>query len=120
MREPGCLPSVAVQSEKEVVPLINTRENILEMVQRSPRQSTRRIASCIGVSRMQMWRTLHEEDLLPYHDHSIQNLDPADPAQRMDLCQWITAHPQLLSVILLMDEASFTPDCINNSRNLHT
>ena len=36
MRETGCLPSVAVQSEREVVQLINTRENVLEMVQRSP------------------------------------------------------------------------------------
>ena len=60
MRETGCLPSVAVHSEREVVPLINTRENILEMVQRSPRLSTRRIASRIGVSRMQVWRNLHE------------------------------------------------------------
>ena len=54
MRETGCLPSVAVQSEREVVPLIDTRENILEMVQRSPRLSTRRIASRIGVSPMQV------------------------------------------------------------------
>ena len=36
MSETGCLPSVAVQSESEVVRTINTRENILEMVQRSP------------------------------------------------------------------------------------
>ena len=98
--------------------MINTRDNILEMVQRS-RLSTRRIASRISVSRMQVWRTVYEEDLYP-HDHRVQHLEPVDPAQRMDLCQWITAHPQLLSVILLMDEASFTPDCINNSRNLHT
>jgi len=52
MRKTGCLPSVTVQSEREVVPLIDTRENILEMVQRSPRLSTRRIACHIGVSRM--------------------------------------------------------------------
>ena len=45
MRETGCLLSVAVQSEWEVVPLINTREKILEMVQRSPQLSTHRIAS---------------------------------------------------------------------------
>jgi len=51
MRETGCLPSVAVQTEREVVPLIDTRENILEMVQRSPRLSTGRIASRIGASR---------------------------------------------------------------------
>jgi len=71
MCENVCLPSVAVQSETEVVPLINTRENILEMVQRCPQLSTRRIASRIGVSRMQVWRTLHEEDLHPYHDHKL-------------------------------------------------
>jgi len=98
--------------------LINTRENILEIVQRSPRLSTRRIASRIGVSRMQVWRTLHEENLHPYHDHRV-HLEPRDPAQRMDLCHWITAHSQLLSVILFTDEASFTRDGINNSRNEH-
>jgi len=54
MRETGCLQSVNVQPEREVVPLINTRENILEMVQRSPRLSTSRIASRIRVSRMQV------------------------------------------------------------------
>jgi len=108
-----------VQSEREVVPLINTRENILEMVQRSPRLSTRRIASCIDVSHMQVWRTVHEEDLHPYRDHRVQHLEPGDPAQHMDLCHWITAHPQLLRVMLFTNEASFTRDGINNSRNVH-
>jgi hypothetical protein len=51
--------SVALQSEREVVPLINARKNILEMVQISPLLSTRRTASRRGVSRMQVWRTLH-------------------------------------------------------------
>jgi len=60
--------SVSVQSEREVVRTINTRQNILQMVQRSPRLSTRRMASRIDVSRMQVWRTLHEKDLYPYHD----------------------------------------------------
>ena len=68
LRDTGCLPSVAVRSEMEVVRTINTRENILEMVQRSPRLSTRKMASRIGVSRIQVWRTLHEEDLYLYHD----------------------------------------------------
>ena len=113
------LPNVAVRSEREVVRTINTRDNILEMVQRSPRLSTRRMASRIGVSRMQVWRTLHEEDLYPYHDQRVQHLEPGDHAQRMDLCRWLTAHPELLSVILFTDEASFTRDGINNSRNVH-
>jgi len=120
MRETGCLPSVVVQSEREVVPLINTRVNILEMVQRSPRLSTRRMASRLVVSRMQVWRTLHEKDLYPYHEQRVQHLEPGDHAQRMDLCHWIKAYPELLSVILFTDEAFFTRDGINNSRNLHT
>jgi hypothetical protein len=48
-------------------------------------------------------------------------MEPGDPAQRMDLCPWITTHPQLLSVILFNYEASFTRDGINirNSLNVH-
>ena len=44
LRDTGCLQSVGLQSEREVVRTINTRENILPMVQRSPRLSTRRMA----------------------------------------------------------------------------
>jgi len=77
------------------------------------------MASRIGVSHMQVWRTLHEEDLYPYHDQRVQHLEPGDHDQRMDLCRWITAHPELLSVILFTDEASFTQDGINNSWNVH-
>jgi len=64
------------------------------MVQRSPRLSTRRMVSRIGVSRMQVWRTLHE-DLYPYHDQTV-HLEPGHHAQRIDLCHCIQAHPELL------------------------
>jgi len=114
LRDTGCLPSVSVQCEREVVRTINTRENILEMVQRSPRLSTRRMASRIGVLRMQVWRTLHEKYLYPYHDQRVQHLEPGDHAQQIDLCHWIKAHPELLGVILFSDEASFTQDGVNN------
>jgi len=45
LRDDGCLPSFALHSEREIVRTINTRENILDMVQESPRLSTRRMAS---------------------------------------------------------------------------
>ena len=77
----------------------------MQMVQRSPRLSTRRMASRIGVSRMQVWRNLHEEDLYPYHDQRVQHLEPGDYVQRMDLCHWVTAHPELLSLILFTGTA---------------
>ena len=50
----------------------------------------------------------------------VQHLEPGDHAQRMDFCHWIKAHPEMLSVILFSDEASFTRDGINNLRNVHT
>jgi len=120
LRDTGSLPSVSLQSEREVVRTINRRENILQMVHRSLRLSTRRMASRIGVSRMQVWQTLHEEDLYPYHDQRVQHLEPGDHAQCMDLCHWIKAHPELLSIILFSDEASFMRDSVNNLRNVHT
>jgi len=58
--------------------------------------------------------------LYPYHDQRVQHLEPGDHAQRMDFCHWIKAHPELLSVILFSNEASFTRDGVNNLRNVHT
>jgi len=68
----------------------------------------------MGVSLIQVWQTLHKENLYPYHDQRVQHLEPGDHAQHLDLCQWVTAHPELSSVILFTDEASFTWDGINN------
>ena len=78
LRDTGCLPSDAVRSEREVTGTIDTQENILHMVQRSPRLSTRRMASRIRASRMRVWRTLREEDFYPYHDQTVQHLEPVN------------------------------------------
>ena len=69
---------------------------------------------------MQVWQTLHEENLYPYHDQRVQHLEPGDHAQCMDLCHWIKAHPELLSGVILFSDASFTGDGVNNLRNVHT
>jgi len=63
LRDNGCFPCVCVSSERQVVGTINRRGNILAMVERSPRLSTRRMASRIGgVSHMLVLRALYEED----------------------------------------------------------
>ena len=120
LRDNGCLPSFSLHSEREIVRTINARENILDMVQRSPRLSTRRMASRVGLSRMNFWRTIHEVYLYPYHDQRVQHLEPGDHAKRMVLCYWVNAHPELLNQILFTDEASFTRDGIYNLRNIQT
>jgi len=91
------------------------------MVERRARLSTRRMAYRIGgVSHMLVLRALHEEDYYANHDQPVQHLEPGDDAKRMDFCRWIQSHPELLGVILFTDEASFTRDGVNNSRNVHT
>jgi len=69
MHETGCLPSICVHSEMEVVPDINKQENILEMPQRSPQNSSHN-----GVSCMQAWQNLHKDNLQPYQIWSVQHL----------------------------------------------
>jgi hypothetical protein len=64
--------------------------------------------------------TRHCVTLVVFYDQTVQHLEPGDHAQRMDLCHWVQAHPELLDVILFIDEASFTLDGVNNSRNAHT
>jgi len=84
LHDNGCLPSFALHSEREIVRTINARENILEMVQRRPRLSTHRMSSRVGLSRMNVLRTLHEENLISYRDQRVQHLEPGDHAKRMD------------------------------------
>jgi len=69
---------------------------------------------------MNVWRSLHEENLYPYHDQRVQHLEPGDHAKRMDLCHWVNAHSKLLNTFLFTDETSFTRDRIKNLRNVHT
>jgi hypothetical protein len=78
------------------------------------------MTSRIRASRMPVWRTLLEENFYPYHEQTIQHLEPGDGDQRMDFCHWIQAHPERLGAILFNDEASFIRDGANNSRNVHT
>jgi len=111
MHETGCLPSICVHSEMEVVPDINKQENILEMPQRSPQNSSHN-----GVSCMQAWQNLHKDNLQPYQIWSVQHLQWGDIALCMDNSHWITAHSQQLSVISFTAEESFSQDGINKSQ----
>jgi len=67
LRECGTLPSAHVSSEGARKQNMEEQENILDMVQRSPTTSSRRLAARVGVSRTRVWRTLHEDGLYPFH-----------------------------------------------------
>jgi len=110
LREGGTLPSADVSSERERTQNMEEQENILDMVQRSPTTSTRRLSARIGVSRTRVWRTFHEDGLYPFHPQPVQNLHPGDSAMRLEFCQ-------LFPLILFTDEATFTHNGTKNTRN---
>ena len=119
LRECGTFPSDHVSCERARKRNMEEQENVLDVVQRSPTISTRRLSARIDVSRTRVWRTLHEDGLYPFHPQPVQNLQPGDSAMRLEICHWLRANRQLLPLILFTDEATFTHNGINNTRNSH-
>ena len=118
LAETGNFPKAT--SERPVQQELAEEEAILNMIENSPTTSVRRISNRVHVSRMKVWRTLHNFGMYPYHIQSVQHLQPADYAPRVDFCRWLIAHPQLCRKIMFTDEATFTRDGITNTRNSHS
>ena len=114
LHECGTLPSAHVSSERACKQNMEEQENILHMEQCSRTTSMQRLSARIGVS-----RTLREEGLYPFHPQPVQNLHPGDSAMRLEFCHWLHTNGQLLPLILFTDEATFTRNGINNTRNSH-
>ena len=119
LRECGMLPSAHVSSERARKQNMEELENVLDMVQCSPTSSTRRLSARIGVSRTRVWRTWHEDGLYPFHRQPVQNLHPGDSTMRVEYCHWLHTKRQLLQLILFTNEATFTRNGINDTRNSH-
>ena len=49
----------------------------------------------------------------------MQHPQPEDYAKRLEFCRWINSNHRVVSRILFTDEATFTREGINNSRNSH-
>ncbi|KAK4881346.1 hypothetical protein RN001_004665 [Aquatica leii] len=74
VRTHGSFPSVSTRSDRPVQLNVNEQENILQMVNRSPGLSTRKISSRTGLPRMSVWQTLYDGLLYPYHIQQVQHL----------------------------------------------
>ena len=67
MHEKASFPGLCRRTELQVQRNVEEHENIIGVVQSSPRTSTRRISARFCVPRMRVWRTLHAEGVYPYH-----------------------------------------------------
>jgi len=80
----GTLPGVRIAAERDANEGVDKEEGIVQMVQSSPRASTRRIARRLHVPHTRVWRTLHAEGMYPYHVQRVQHLGPGDFAERLE------------------------------------
>jgi len=94
-----------IAAERDVNEGVDEEDGIVQMVQSSPRASTRRIARRLHVSHMRVWRTLHAEGMYPYHVQRVQHLGTDDFTERLEFCQWLNGSRQLLLYSLFTDEA---------------
>jgi len=74
-------PPFALQPSARFIS-VNEEESIVQMIERSPRASTR------NVPQTRVWRTLHAEGMYPYDVQRMQHLESGDLAQRLEFCSW--------------------------------
>lgn len=117
--ETGKLPSANITSERAIQQGLQEIENILDFVEEDATTSSRRVATQLAIPQKRVIKTLHEQGLYPYHVQKVQHLFPEDYARRMEFCHWINNNHGVISHILFTDEATFTRDGINNTRNYH-
>jgi len=118
LRDAGTLPGVRIAAERDVNEGVD-EEGIVQMVQSSPRASTRRIARRLRVPHTKVWRTLHAEGMYPYHVQRVQHLGPGDFDERLEFCKWLNDSRKLHRYSMFTDESQFNRNGVNNTHNSH-
>jgi len=90
LRDTGTLPGLRNAAKREVKEGIDEEEGIVQMVQSSPRASTRRFARRLRFRHTRVWRSLHAEGMYTYHVQRVQHLGPDDFARAriLQVAQW--------------------------------
>lgn len=98
-------------------------ENILQIIEDEPRQSTRSVARRLNISHTAVHRVLRENLLHPFHFQRVHGLLPEDYPRRMVFCRWLlrqhAVNPAFIENILWTDEATFTRNGMFNMHNIH-
>ena len=119
LQDTGTLPGICIAAERDVNEGVDEEEGIVQMVRSSPCVSMRRIARRLRVPNTRVWRTLHAEDMYPYHVQRVQHLGTGDFPERLEFCKWLNGSCQLLRYILFTDKAQFNCDGVSNTHTSH-
>jgi len=63
LRDTGTLPGICIAAGRDVNEGVDEEEGIVQMVQNSPRATTRRIGRRFFVPHTRVWRTLHADGM---------------------------------------------------------
>jgi hypothetical protein len=94
-------------------------ENILQLVERSPGTISQRISCILVFHRQEHGEHYTMQACNLHHVQCVQQLEPGDPAKRLEFFHWLNVIRQLHWLILFTNEATFTHDSINNNCNSH-
>lgn len=126
LRETGQLAPFRAEAGGQAVGLqnLNMEDVVLRRIRDDPEISTRRLATELGVSRMNIWRIIHDAGYYPYHFQRVQALYPGDRIARLNSCRWFLNQPRFNNEnfawnTLFTDESEFTRNGINNFHNRH-
>ncbi|XP_018393522.1 PREDICTED: uncharacterized protein LOC108772487, partial [Cyphomyrmex costatus] len=87
LRETGSVLRIPHHNGGRMRVRVNVEERILEAFEENPRNSIRRAAHALGVSRFVVHRTLRENQLHPYHFQRVQQLLERDLLPRICFCE---------------------------------
>jgi len=119
LRDTGTLPGVRIAAERDVNEGVDEEKGIVQMVQSSPRASTRRIVRRLCLPHTRVWRILHAEGMYPNHVQRVQHHGPGDYAERLEFCKWLNGSRELHRYSLFTDESQLYRDGVNNTHNSH-
>lgn len=105
---------------------VTTDENAADVLAAffaNPHTSIRDVAFQSGLSRTSILRILHSGHLHPFRMHRHQGLEPQDPQNRLDFCNWLLLQEEIndrfLPNVIFTDEARFSRDGTVNTQNMH-
>ena len=88
LRDTGTQPAVRIAAEPIVNEGVDEEEGIVHIVQNSSRASSQ----CSPTS---VWRTLHAEEMYPYHLQRVQHLGPGDYVEKLEFYKWLNGSREL-------------------------
>lgn len=98
-------------------------EQVLDLFEHDPTQSTRSVGRELAVNHMRVWRVLKEDGQHPFHYRRVQSLLPSDYELRLQYSRWVldkfAEDNDFLNFVLFTDECSFVRTGVFNSHNEH-